>query len=210
MNEVIITLLSAGVFTSLVTGIFSLIVTVKNNKTLKYLEQEKEANQKQGQLYKMIFSAREELLSALPPETQVHVSSSVLEKFSSDYFEKLQKFIPSCIDSQRIIWTHFNKYRPYFSDEECNNFNELNDKIVKLAKKRDEYLEIISDVKSKNPDWMNQIDNYPNESLNEELKHGLELSKSYPALLTDIIITTSNLEQWYFSLLEKYIRSYMK
>lgn len=41
MNGLIVTLLSAGVFTSLVTGIFSLIITMKNNGAIKELEKEK-------------------------------------------------------------------------------------------------------------------------------------------------------------------------
>lgn len=199
MDEIVITLLSAGVFTSLVTGIFSLIITVKNNKTLKYLEQEKEANQKQGQLYKTIFSAREELLSTLPPETQVR-AYPVLETFSQGNSEKLQELISSCVHSQRTIWIHFNKYCPYFSDDECKTFNKLNDEFIELCEKNKDFEYKYSVINSEDS----------NNSANGETNPLNELSSQYRALLLDIVVAIINLEQWYFSLLEKYIRSYMK
>ena len=212
MNEIIVTLLSAGVIASLVTGIFSILIAIKNNKSIKDLEQLKVHYEKQEELYKTIYSAREELLKALPPQDQVsvsstvleklafdgikmlqdtsNVSSDVLEKFASDYFEKLQNLIPTCFNSQNIIWTHFNKYRPYFSEAECEEFEQKNQNLVVLFNKRNDYLNKFKQLKSTNSD--------------------LEYRINYFEVLAEIMSSIVIFEKWYFNLLEKYIRSYMR
>lgn len=209
LNEIVVTLLSAGVIASLVAGIFSIVIAIKNNKAIKELEQLKVHYEKQEQLYKTIYSAREELLKALPPQNQVSVSSTVLEKFTADYLEKLQNLIPTCLNSQNIIWTHFNKYRPYFSEAECNEFDQKNENLVVLFNKRNDYLDELEHLKATNPDLVKHLDKYLKDP-NDDIKNALEHSKNYPKVLADIISSSVYFEKWYFDLLEKYIRSYMR
>lgn len=213
MNRLVVTLLSAGVFTSLVTGIFSLIITMKNNSAIKELEKEKIGYQKQEQLYKTVHLAREELLKALPAQKQIRVSSTSLEsiiKDNTDVVDKLEELVSACLNSQNIIWVHFNKYSPYFSKNESEVFDGMNSKLVKLFKEKNDLLDQISHIKTTNPDILKQLEEQPNEHTNDTVKRARKLGNRYSPLLLDIIAATVELEDWYFELLEKYIRSYIK
>ncbi len=65
---IILELLSAGVIASLVAGIFSLVIAVKNNKRLIELENSKQKFIVNQERYKGLRDAYTELLNILPEE----------------------------------------------------------------------------------------------------------------------------------------------
>lgn len=65
---IILEILSAGVIASLVTGIFSLVIAVKNNKRLVELENSKQKFTINQERYKGLREAYTELLAILPEE----------------------------------------------------------------------------------------------------------------------------------------------
>ena len=211
INELVVSLLSAGVIASLVAGIFSIVIAIKNNKAIKELEQLKIRNEKQEQLYKTIYSARNELLNILPAEKRMNVSITALERpfLNDDLADLYVKFKSICIDNQKVIWTHFDKYRPYFSRNECDQFDEKNTELVRLAYEMDNTQNEISLIKSKWADWLSQLEKYyRKEPVNEDIKRMVEYNDYYFKSLKSFIVATVDLEQWYFDLFEQYIRSY--
>ncbi len=77
----IIKFLSAGVIAALVTGIFSLIITIKNNKRLIELENSKQKFTMEQERFKGLRDAYNELHSLLPEEKRLgHVIMNLPSK----------------------------------------------------------------------------------------------------------------------------------
>lgn len=68
---IILELLSAGVIAALITGIFSLVIAVKNNKRLIELENSKQKFTVDQEHFKELRNAYSELLSLLPEEQRL-------------------------------------------------------------------------------------------------------------------------------------------
>lgn len=65
-TKILLELLSAGVIAALVTGLFSLVIAIKNNRRLVELENSKQSFTVDQERYKGLRDAYGELLSSLP------------------------------------------------------------------------------------------------------------------------------------------------
>lgn len=64
----VLKLLSAGVITAMVTGLFSLIIAIKNNRRLLEIEKSKQPFTVEQERYKDLRSAYNELIELIPEE----------------------------------------------------------------------------------------------------------------------------------------------
>lgn len=65
-TKILLELLSAGVIAALVTGLFSLVIAIKNNRRLVELENSKQSFTVDQERYKGLRDAYGELLGSLP------------------------------------------------------------------------------------------------------------------------------------------------
>lgn len=121
MNDKItiaIELLSAGVIAALVTGIFSLVIAIKNNKRLIELEKGKQKFTIDQERYKALRSAYSELLNLLPEEKLLgHV---IMNMPSHKGFQEngLSEAFEIAETNMKIMYSHFQKYCYLLSDDE--------------------------------------------------------------------------------------------
>ena len=93
-TTILLELLSAGVIAALVTGIFSLVIAVKNNRRLIELEKSKQKFTVDQERYKGLRDAYGELLRLLPEEKLLgHIVMKIFKKMDCQNLLRLQKKI---------------------------------------------------------------------------------------------------------------------
>ena len=115
---IILELLSAGVIAALVTGIFSLVIAMKNNKRLIELENSKQKFTVDQERFKGLRDAYSELLSLLPEEKLLgHV---IMNLPSKEGFQEsgLTESYEIAENNMKIMYFHFQKYRYLLLDDE--------------------------------------------------------------------------------------------
>ena len=134
MNDYIIDLLSAGVIAALVTGGFSLITSIKNNKRLIEIEKSKQAFTISQEKFKALREAYEELLKTLPEEKllgHIIINSPLKGNLSE---KKLSKFLSAADENTKIIYLHFQKYCYLFSKDEQDSVLKFIEDIDNISK----------------------------------------------------------------------------
>ena len=93
----VLKLLSAGVITAMVTGLFSLIIAIKNNRRLLEIEKSKQQFTVEQERYKDLRSAYNELIELIPEEKHLgHIIMNLRSKENNglfDVYEVAQKKI---------------------------------------------------------------------------------------------------------------------
>ncbi len=131
----IIKFLSAGVIAALVTGIFSLIITIKNNKRLIELENSKQKFTMEQERFKGLRDAYNELYSLLPEEKRLgHVIMNLPSKpqFQQD---GLKDAYESAENNMAIIYTHFQRYCYLFSEAAQKKITDAVEEIDAITKR---------------------------------------------------------------------------
>lgn len=131
---IILELLSAGVIASLVAGIFSLVVAVKNNKRLVELEKSKQKFTVNQERYKGLREAYAELLNVLPEEKLLgHI---IINLPSQKNFEEngLSEAYEVAEVNMKILYSHFQKYGYLLSDDEQKEIVKLIEVIDTITK----------------------------------------------------------------------------
>lgn len=130
----ILELLSAGVIAALVTGIFSLVITAKNNKRLADLENIKQKFTMNQERFKALRDAYGELLSLLPEDKLLgHVIINAPSR--EDFRESgLSEFYQIAEENMKIMYSHFQKYCYLFSESEKKKIVDLIEQIDDVTK----------------------------------------------------------------------------
>lgn len=131
---IILELLSAGVIAALVTGFFSLIISVKNNKRLIDLENSKQKFTLDQERFKGLRDAYSELLSLLPEERLLgHV---IMNLPSKEGFQEngLAESYEIAEKNMKIIYSHFQKYCYLLFDDEQKKVEDAVEEIDAITK----------------------------------------------------------------------------
>ena len=131
---VILELLSAGVIASLVTGIFSLVIAVKNNKRLVELENSKQKFTINQERYKGLREAYTELLAILPEEKllgHIIINLPAQKNFREN---GLSEAYETAEANMKIMYSHFQKYGYLLSDDEQKKITNLIEEIDTITK----------------------------------------------------------------------------
>lgn len=131
---IILELLSAGVITSLVAGIFSLVIAFKNNKRLVELEKSKQKFTVNQERYKGLREAYAELLNVLPEEKLLgHI---IINLPSQKNFQEngLSEAYEAADMNMKIMYSHFQKHGYLLSDDEQKEIIKLIDVIDTITK----------------------------------------------------------------------------
>lgn len=121
----VLELLSAGVIASLVAGIFSLVIAVKNNKRLVELENSKQKFTVKQERYKLLKEAYAELINVLPEEKRLGyiITNLTSQKdFTNNTSSTIYKIAEK---NMKIMYSHFQKYGYIFSDREQKEIKDL-------------------------------------------------------------------------------------
>ena len=131
---IILELLSAGVIASLVTGIFSLVIAVKNNKRLVELENSKQKFTINQERYKGLREAYTELLAILPEEKllgHIIINLPAQKNFREN---GLSGAYEAAEANMKIMYSHFQKHGYLLSDDEQKKITNLIEEIDTITK----------------------------------------------------------------------------
>lgn len=133
-TNILLEFLSAGVIAALVTGIFSLVIAVKNNRRLIELEKNKQKFTVDQERYKGLRDAYGELLRLLPKEKLLgHIVMNLPSK--KDFQENgLSEFFKIAEENMKILYSHFQKYCYLLSEDEQKIVSNLVEEIDNVTK----------------------------------------------------------------------------
>lgn len=178
---VLIEFLSAGVIASLVTGIFALIVSIKNNKDLIKIENIKQKFVLTQERYNEVKSAYTELLDKLPEDALLghYIINLPLQT-------NLQKSNEQCMQeiaakNYTIICSHYKKYEYLF-------FENDKSKILNL-------INIIDEATKKQFEKISNLDLYNIEIEDEKIND----------IISSKILNIVKLEDFYYDTLKHYL-----
>ena len=129
-TQIILELLSAGVMAALVTGMFSLIISVKNNRKLYEMEKNKQIFTMQQERYKQLLECFNILKKEIPDENTVGHVIMNFEKNSVD----LEKILLLAEDNISKIYKHYQHYSHLFEDSYCNEFEASIENLDNISK----------------------------------------------------------------------------
>lgn len=134
INNVVLELLSAGVSVALVTGVFSLVIAIKNNRRLLDLENSKQRFTVTQERFKALREAYRELLNMLPEEKCVgHV---IMNLPLQDGFQEngLASSYEIAENNMKIMYSHFQKYGYLLLDDEQKKVSSSIEELDNIAK----------------------------------------------------------------------------
>lgn len=170
---ILIEFLSAGVVTSLVAGVFSLIVSIKNNKRLIELEGIKQRFVLTQERYKEIKAAYTELINELPEDKLLGhyiINLPLKENFQEYASQNIQKLLAA---NYEIICLHYKKYEYLFSENDKDKILKLIDDIDDSIKKQTKIIHnLISHDVGFNDEEINEI-------INDRILKMVELEELY-------------------------------
>lgn len=133
-DKIIIEILSAGVIASLVTGIFSLVIAIKNNKKVLDIENIKQRFTITQERFKALKEAYSQLIDSLPEDQlagHIIMNLPLKEGYHEDGLESSYEVAER---NMKILQKHFQRYGYLLSAEEQKRimtFTEELDGIVK-------------------------------------------------------------------------------
>ena len=181
MDEIIVELLSAGVIASLIAGIFSLVISIKNNKRLVELESRKQRFTIAQERLKGLREAYNDWLNLLP--TEKHLGFFIMNLPAQEGFQEngLSESYRVAEENIKIIHSHFEKYCYLFNSRDQSKINNM----------------------------FNALDSITQSIINENRRHNLDsqneeenLSVNLNQLITDRIMKVVEFEELYFNLLK--------
>lgn len=133
-NKFIIEILSAGVVTSLVTGIFSLIIAFKNNRKLLDIENSKQRFAINQERFKALKEAYSQLLDLLPEEQCVGYIIMNLPLQEGFQENGLVTSYEIAEKNMKIMQNHFQRYGYLLSGNEQKKVEDLTENLDNIAK----------------------------------------------------------------------------
>lgn len=131
----VIQILSAGVIASFVTGVFSLIVAVKNNKKLVELEKIKQKFTVERQRYEEIHDAYEKLNNLIPEREKLQYICMNLPQTDEAGIDSLSNLISVTDSNMSKMFEHFQRFGFLFSQNEKQEINAKLKEIDKTSEK---------------------------------------------------------------------------
>lgn len=125
----LIRILSAGVITAIVAGLFSLWVSFSNNKRLVKLEKSKQRFEIEQKQFKSLQEAYVELLSILP------YNEKLAYRIYNEQFEEntLSKAYEIAVDNSGKLYSHYQRYCFLLLADEQEKFNNVIEKTDKIV-----------------------------------------------------------------------------
>lgn len=133
-DKIIIEILSAGVVASLVAGIFSLIIAIKNNRKLVDIENRKQRFTITQERFKALKEAYSQLLDLLPEEQCVGyiiMNLPLQEGFQENGLASSYEIAERNI---KILQNHFQRYGYLLSEDEQKKVIEFTEILDNIAK----------------------------------------------------------------------------
>jgi|GEM_PF-521568 len=133
-DKIIIEILSAGVVASLVTGIFSLIIAIKNNRKLLDIENSKQRFTITQERFKALKEAYSQLLDLLPEDQ--HAGYIIMNLPLQDGFEEngLASSYEVAERNIKILHSHFQRHGYLLSEDEQNSIIDFTEELDSIAK----------------------------------------------------------------------------
>lgn len=180
----VIQILSAGVIASFVTGVFSLIVAVKNNKKLVELEKIKQKFTVERKRYEEIHDAYEKLNDLIPEKEKLQYICMNLPQTDEFEIDLVDNLISATDSNMSKMFEHFQRFGFLFSQ---NEKQEINAKLIEIDETS---LKIIS----------NNRKIVESDELDKDLHCTLNLQARR-------IIEATDFERFYFNLFEEKLRN---
>ena len=179
MDEIIVELLSAGVIASLIAGIFSLVISIKNNKRLVELENRKQRFTIAQERLKGLQEAYNDWLNLLP--TEKHLGFFIMNLPEQEGFQEngLSESYRVAEENIKIIHSHFEKYCYLFNSEDQSKINNMFNDLDAITK--------------------GIIDENRHYNLNSQYD---DLNTNLNQLITDRIMKVVEFEELYLNLLK--------
>lgn len=183
----LIRILSAGVITAIVAGLFSLWVSFSNNKRLAKLEKSRQKFTIAQERYRDLKEAYSELLSALPQEETLgyHIMNKGFE--GNGYEEAYQ----IANDNREKLNHHFQTYGFLLSNDEQKQVRYLMDKTDKVAQN---IICVRSGIDGMEQAGIEEAVESMNKSVNTYFIQVVELVEMYCGFYRDNLSTLANAE----------------
>ena len=133
-DKIIIEILSAGVIASLVTGIFSLVIAIKNNKKVLDIENIKQRFTITQERFKALKEAYSQLLDLLPEDQQAGYVIMNLPLKEGFYENGLESSYEVAERSIKILQKHFRRHGYLLSEDEQKRIIDFTEELDGIAK----------------------------------------------------------------------------
>ena len=170
----LIRILSAGVITAIVAGLFSLWVSFSNNKRLVKLEKSRQRFEIEQKQFKSLQEAYVELLSILP------YNEKLAYRIYNEQFEEntLLKAYEIAVDNSEKLYSHYQRYCFLLLADEQEKFNNVIGKTDKIVEEIEFLCIEIEDILSSDS-IMHEESKKIVESIEKRNEKKAELVKEY-------------------------------
>ena len=188
----LIRILSAGVITAIVAGLFSLWVSFSNNKRLVKLEKSRQRFEIEQKQFKSLQEAYDELLSILPYDKKLAylIGNNELEE------NTLLKAYEIAVDNSKKLYSHFQRYCFLLladEQEKIGNAIEKADKITHKIVEETEFMCMeIEDI------W--NSDSVMHEESNKSLESIKKRNEKKDELVEEYLMQECQLEELYYEI----------
>lgn len=186
----LIRILSAGVITAIVAGLFSLWVSFSNNKRLAKLEKSRQRFEIEQKQFKSLQEAYDELLSILPYDKKLayRIGNDELEE------NTLLKAYEIAVDNSKKLYSHFQRYCFLLLADEREKIGNAIEKADKITHKIVEETEFMC-MEIENS-W--NSDSVTHEEANEILESSKKRNKKIEKLTEEYLMQECQLEEAYY------------
>lgn len=197
----LIRILSAGVITAIVAGLFSLWVSFSNNKRLVKLEKSKQRFEIEQKQFKSLQEAYVELLSILP------YNEKLAYRIYNEQFEEntLSKAYEIAVDNSGKLYSHYQRYCFLLLADEQEKFNNVIEKTDKIVEEIEFLCIEIEDILSsdiimheeskKIVESIVKIDEKKAELVKEYIMQEIQLEEMYYEIYVDRLTALSKVEE---------------
>ena len=197
----LIRILSAGVITAIVAGLFSLWVSFSNNKRLVKLEKSKQRFEIEQKQFKSLQEAYVELLSILPYNEKL-AYRIYNEQFEENTFSKAYEI---AVDNSGKLYSHYQRYCFLLLADEQEKFNNVIEKTDKIVEEIEFLCIEIEDILSsdiimheeskKIVESIVKIDEKKAELVKEYIMQEIQLEEMYYEIYVDRLTALSKVEE---------------
>ena len=197
----LIRILSAGVITAIVAGLFSLWVSFSNNKRLVKLEKSRQRFEIEQKQFKSLQEAYVELLSILP------YNEKLAYRIYNEQFEEntLSKAYEIAVDNSEKLYSHYQRYCFLLLADEQEKFNNVIEKTDKIVEEIEFLCIEIEDILSsdiimheeskKIVESIEKINEKKAELVKEYIMQEIQLEEMYYEIYVDRLTALSKVEE---------------
>lgn len=197
----LIRILSAGVITAIVAGLFSLWVSFSNNKRLVKLEKSRQRFEIEQKQFKSLQEAYVELLSILP------YNEKLAYRIYNEQFEEntLLKAYEIAVDNSGKLYSHYQRYCFLLLADEQEKFNNVIEKTDKIVEEIEFLCIEIEDILSsdiimheeskKIVESIEKINEKKAELVKEYIMQEIQLEEMYYEIYVDRLTALSKVEE---------------